>query len=297
MPFTYQPSLFTLNARHQMTLGIDVAAQTGSSAVAKIVEVEDLQTHRSIPITRAIYSKAVQLANPSLGNQTTAVLVTLSLTAAQAKSPHDYAVIVQSRGGTTGGFLVGFYLPGDAGGTGTVDNSDLATIKQDLNTNASSPNYVFAADANRDGVINNTDLRIAKQNLGVATTVSPVVAANLSPTSDSGIQDRITDIRTVTFTGTATPGATVTYADTDNTSPTVSTTANSAGNYSIQVTLGDGANTYQVTSSDAFGQVITGTIAPVTFSLTAPAPVTSTAGTNTPTVNLTSSSGGKNTTT
>ncbi len=202
VPFNYQPNLITLNARHQITLGVDVAAQSGSSARGKIVAVEDLQTHKMIPMTRATYAKTVQLANPANGKQATAVTFTLKLTAAQAASPHNYAVVVQSQGGTTGGFLVGFYLPGDAGGTGTVGNTDLATIKQDLNINASSPNYVFAADANRDGVINNSDLRIAQQNLGTAVKVTPVVAANLSPASDSGINDRITNIRTVTFLGT-----------------------------------------------------------------------------------------------
>jgi hypothetical protein len=274
VPFVYQPSLMTLNARHQITLGIDVAAQSGSTAKPKVVAVEDMQTHRMIPMTRANYVKTVQLANPANGKQSTAVLVTLRLSAAQAKSPHQYQVLVQSQGGTTGAFLVGFYLPGDVAGTGTVDNSDLATIKQDLNVDASSQNYVFAADANRDGVINNSDLRIAQQNIGASVLVTPVISANLSPVSDSGINDRITNIRNVTFGGTTTPGATVTYTDTDNTSPTTTTTADSKGNYTINIRLGDGANTFQVMSSDAFGQVIKGTINPVTYSLTAPAAVT-----------------------
>ncbi len=245
-----------------------------------------------IPMTRANYVKTVQLANPANGKQSTAVLVTLKLTAAQAASPHNYAAIVQSQGGTTGGFLVGFYLPGDAAGTGTVDNSGLATIKQDKNVNASSPNYVFAADANRDGVINNTDLRIAQQNLGASVKVTPVVAANLSPISDSGIQDRVTNIRTVTFSGTATPGATLTYTDTNNTSPTTTTTANASGNYSIQIPLGNGSNIYRITSSDGFGQVIQGTISAVTYSLTAPAATTATPA-SAPSVNLTGTSGTK----
>jgi hypothetical protein len=296
VPFTYQPSLMTLNAKHQITLGIDVASQSGSTAKGKIVGVEDLQTHKMIPMTRANYVKTVQLANPANGKQATAVTVTLKLTAAQAASPHNYAVVVQSQGGTTGAFLVGFYLPGDTAGTGTVSNSDLTTIKQDMNVNASSQNYVFAADSNRDGVINNTDQRIAQQNLGASVKVTPVVAATLSPVSDSGLQDRITNIQTITFGGTATPGATVTYTDTDNTAPTTTATADAAGNYTLQIPLGAGANTFKVTSSDAFGQVISGQISPVTYSLTAPPAPTPTAPSNTPSVNLTGSSGGTPTT-
>src|SRR3954449_10383838 len=39
--------------------------------------------------------------------------------------------------------------------------------------------------------------------------------------------------------------------------------ADNSGNYSITVPLVPGTNTFQVSSSDAFGQKITGTIAPV----------------------------------
>jgi hypothetical protein len=274
VPFTYQPSLITLNSRHQITLGIDVAAQSGSSVVPKIIAVEDLQTHRMIPVTRSNYSLAVQLATPTQGKQATAVLTTLKLMAAQAASPHNYAVVVQGQGGTTGPLLVGFYLPGDANGDGKVDSVDIASIKQGLNNNANSANYNFPADANRDGVVNSTDLRVAQQNLGTVINVTPVVAANLNAASDSGIQDRITNIKTVTFEGTATPGATVTYTDTDNTAPTTSTVASISGAYALQIPLASGANAFKVTASDPFGQVISGTIASVTYSLTAPAAVT-----------------------
>ncbi len=172
VPFTYQPSLFTLNARHQMTLGIDVATcEVGLDRRAEDRGRRGLtQTHRSIPITRAhLLERPSELPpNPSLGNQTTAVLVTLGLSAARRSRRTTTPSSSSPAAARRGPFLVGFYLPGDAAGTGTVDNSDLTTIKQDKNVNASSANYAFAADSNRDGVINNTDLRIAKQNLGVA---------------------------------------------------------------------------------------------------------------------------------
>jgi hypothetical protein len=292
VPFTYQPSLITLNSKHQITLGIDVATQSGSTVIPKIVAVEDLQTHRMIPITRATYSKAVQLATPGQGSQASAVLTTLKLTAAQANSPHNYAVIVQGQGGTTGALLVGFYLPGDVNGDGKVDSVDIASIKKGLNANANNPNYNFPADANRDGVVNASDLRVAQQNLGAAVNITPVVSANLNPASDSGLQDRITNIQSVTFDGTATPGSTITYSDTDNTAPTKSTVASIAGAYALQIPLGPGSNTFKVTSSDAFGQIISGTISPVTYSLTAPvapAPAKTTAATTTSTGSSTGS--------
>ena len=274
VPFAYAPNLMTLTPKHQITLGVDVAAQADSAAVPKIVGIEDLQTHKMIPMTRAVYSKVVQKASTGLSSQTTAVLVTLKMTATQAKSSHDYALVVQGVGKNTGQFLVGFYLPGDVDGNGTVDATDLAAVKQDLNTNANSPNYVFAADANRDGVINNTDMRATQQNVGASLAITPVVSANLNSASDSGIQDRITNIQNVVFQGTATPFAKVTYTDTNNIAPITSTTADQNGNYALHIPLGNGDNTFNVKAVDTFGQSISGLIAPVTYSLTAPAAAT-----------------------
>ncbi|HEV3165639.1 MAG TPA: hypothetical protein VGZ22_16550, partial [Isosphaeraceae bacterium] len=62
----------------------------------------------------------------------------------------------------------------------------------------------------------------------------------------------------------------ITYTEVAGKAAPVTTTADSAGNYSIIVTLGNGANNFMVTSVDAFGQTISGKIAPVTFSLLAP---------------------------
>ena len=43
---------------------------------------------------------------------------------------NDYSVQVKGLDLTTGQYLVGFYLPGDVAGTGTVTQADLQTIKQ-----------------------------------------------------------------------------------------------------------------------------------------------------------------------
>jgi hypothetical protein len=270
LPFTYTPSLITLTPKNEITLGIDVAANN-SNADPKIVSVIDSVTHKPIPMTRGIYTKAVQRSTPSASPQTTAVLITLHIPKNQINKDHTYDVIVEGQKKTTGAFLAGFYLPGDANGDGGVQSSDITLVQGAMNVSASSSSYVFAYDANRDGIINKTDLKIAEQNLGAVTNITPVVSANLNPASDSGIQDRITNIQNVEFDGQATPGATITYTDTNNTSPVTTTTANTLGQYSLHVPLGPGDNTFQVTATDAFGQSITGTIAPVSYSLSAPA--------------------------
>ena len=83
-----------------------------------------------------------------------------------------------------------------------------------MNTTANDTTgkYSFDADANRNGKIDQQDLAIAQKNLGVGTTVSPVISANLDPTSVADPKNRITNIPTVHITGTATPNATIAYA-------------------------------------------------------------------------------------
>lgn len=286
VPFTYTPSLITLNAKHQVTLGVDVAAQSGSTVVPKIVGIMDMQTHKMLPITRGTYSYAVQMATPGQGKQTTSVQFTLKMTAAQVSSAHDYGVVVQAKSGTSGALLVGFFLPGDVNGDGVVNSTDLAAVKQDLNTNANSTSYVFAADANRDGVINNTDLKTTQANIGAGLTITPVVSANLNSSTDSGLQDRITNIQNIIMQGTATPGAKITYTDTNNTAPITTTTADVNGNYALHIPLAPGDNTFKVSAVDGFGQTISGLIAPVTYSLNAPTAATQGSTPSSPTVNL-----------
>ncbi len=67
---------------------------------------------------------------------------------------------------TTGQYLLGFYLPGDANGDGTVNNTDITTIKSLIGDSATNSNYNFDADVNRDGIINHQDVKLAEQTLG-----------------------------------------------------------------------------------------------------------------------------------
>ena len=76
---------------------------------------------------------------------------------------------------------------------------------------------------------------------------------------------------TANFTGTATPGATVTYTDSlTNGGPNTSPPADANGNYSIPVPLAFGLNVFTVTSTDAFGRIVaiqTPTVTPLTSTL------------------------------
>ncbi len=262
VPFTISSQLFT-TPKNKIVLGIDVAKNTGSSIQPKVIAIQDLTTHKTIPVQRTRYTAAVSKVTPTPGNMATAVLATLHLNPKQAT--HNYAVVITGSGGTTGALLAGFYLPGDTAGGGVDSTSDINTTKSLNGTPASAANYSFPADANRDGIINAADLKLTQQNFGVVVQVSPVVSANLSPTTDTTYPSRTTAFRTVLFNGQATPNATVTYTEASGKTQPVSAMADSKGNYSINVTLGDGSNTFNITSTDAFGQTIKGSISPVTY--------------------------------
>lgn len=194
-----------------------------------------------------------------------------------ANSSTSYTLVVKGLHNTTGQYLVGFYLAGDASGDGTVNSTDVTTTKSLLGDAATNSNYNFNADVNRDGIINNKDVRLVEGNLGAATTVSPVVSVNLNPASDPSL-DRTTNLSVVNFQGTMTPNGKITFADQNNSNQTTTATADSTGAYSINVPLILGSNTFTVTTQDGFGQSISGAISPVTYSPSATTTSSSTTG-------------------
>lgn len=265
IPFTINPANFTL-PKHAFTIGIDVVPQTGSNLKPLIISVTN--PHNAIvPQTfHSIYDPHLSHLAVASGAGTSAVLSPLVQYPHQPNRPATYTVQVQAQGQTTGSFLLGFYLPGDVQGTGTVTKADLQMVKAIGKVRAGNPKYNFSADTNRDGRIGPIDVAFTLQNLGVSTNISPVVSAELDPADQVGIQPRVTNLQTAHFTGQATPGATITYTNTNNTSiPPVVTTADTNGNYSVNVPLVPGANTINVKSIDAFGQTIQGNLAPVTY--------------------------------
>jgi hypothetical protein len=262
--FTIDPTNFTLPKR-ALTLGIDVVANTGSTIKPFIESIDDPHGNLVPQAFHSIYNPHLSHLAVASGQGTSAVLVPLTLFPHGQTKPATYTVNVQALGNTSGSFLLGFYLPGDANGDGTVNQADIQIVKADQGARAGSTKYNFNADTNRDGRIGKIDLAFTQQNLGVSTNISPVVQANLDQTNlIAAAGSQVSSVPNASYTGTATPGTTITYANTDGSS-TTTTTADSTGNYSITVPLNVGVNTFQVTSKDAFGQVISGAITPVSY--------------------------------
>jgi len=268
--FKINPTLFTSPSKTgRIVLGIDIApvvptssSTTTSNLKPEIVSVTDASGHVT-RVQHTMYDRKVAKADKLGNSPTSASLVTLKVPAT-GQPAADYSVQVKGLDGTTGEYLVGFYLPGDVAGSGTVTKTDIQTIRKDRGMTAQSANYSFDADVDRNGVINSHDLMIAKENLGVTTEVSPVVSVNLDPASDPAA-NRTTPYSTVHFAGDVTPGATVTFVDQSGGSTTTAT-ADSTGAYSIMVPLVSGSNTFTVTTQDGFGQSIIGAITPVVYS-------------------------------
>ncbi len=263
--FNLSPKLFTDPGNKPFVLGIDVAANSGSSANPKLLSVTSPtgQTYKAVHATfdPKVTRTGVQSTNPL----SSAGLITLPGLPAKTAKSFTYKVNVASIGQTSGAILVGFYLPGDSQGVGTVNQAGINAIKYGLGTSANDTTgkYSFDADVNRNGRIDQTDLSIAQKNFGVGTTISPVISANLDPNSVSDAANRVTHVSNVHITGTATPGASITYSE-PYTVP-VTTLADATGNYSINLKVNPGANTFSVVATDAFNQRITGSIASITY--------------------------------
>lgn len=265
--FKIDPALFTAPKDGKIVFGIDVASASSSSTSATTLKPEVVgvtsSTGKHYEVTHSKYNAQVAKAN-KLGNQdTSAGLVTLPVPKS-GQAPATYTVEVKGLKNTTGQYLLGFYLPGDVAGTGTVTAADIKTIKSELGMTASNSSYNFDADANRNGQVTKSDLSIAQENLGATVSVSPVVSVNLNPASDPTATGT-SPYQVVNYQGATTPGATVTFVDQQGGASTV-VTAGSNGQYSIAVPLQVGSNTFNVTTSDGFGQSITGTISPVIYS-------------------------------
>jgi hypothetical protein len=261
--FTINPANFTL-PRHAITLGIDVVPSSGSTVKPLIASVDDPHGNLIPQVFHSIYDPHLGYVAVASNPATSSVMAPLTLYPHQPSRPVTFTVNVRAVGFTSGSFLLGFYLPGDADGNGVVNKADLTIVKSDQGARAGSANYNFNADTNRDGRIGKIDTAFTLQNQGVSTNISPIVAANYDTSNDVPGTSRVTTSSTAHFTGTATPGASITYSESNGAVPSTTTTADGAGNYSITVPLALGSNVFTVTSTDAFGQVISGNLNPVT---------------------------------
>jgi hypothetical protein len=259
---------FTAGNRGRITLGIDIAADPNAQVKPMVAAVK-AANGRNIPVQHSRYSRALVQAQNIGTPISTAATLTLQVPRAN-QGPAAYQVQVKGTTPDAGSYLLGFYLPGDVDGDGVVSKDDVATIASKFGRISTDDGYSFDADANRDGKIDAKDLRLAGQNIGARTTISPVASVNLDPASDTGISDRITDQRVVKFTGSSSSNATVVFEEINGNSPGGTATVGADGKYSIDVPIGDGSNTFKVTTSDAFGQTISGGIAPVYYSTNPP---------------------------
>lgn len=263
------PSAFILNASHfsapkgRFTLGVDVVATTNSSLKPVITSIASEAKGHALVYRGPQGPKA--LVRASSDTVAHAVLTEVGFPSKAKNAGASYAVKITGASSTKGDFLLGYYLPGDADGNGKVDQADLTAIKSQNGKTVTDADYLFDADANRDGRVNRSDLLIARRNLGVMTTITPDITASLDPASDSGAADRITGLSTVKFTGVAAPGAKIAFAEVNAKTPGATTTVDASGKYSLTLKLAEGTNTYKVSSTDAFGQTISGSIQPVTY--------------------------------
>ena len=270
--FDLNPALFTDKGNKPFTLGIDIAPNTNSTVNPTIKSVTT-PTGKTLNAAHTTFDPTV-VRNGVQGTSklSTASLVTIPGLPTKTAKSFTYKVNVAALGQTSGSVLVGFYLPGDADGSGTVNQADLNAIKYAMNTNAkdSTGKYSFDADANRDGMITTQDLSIAQKNFGIGTTVSPVISANVAPSEMVDPKNRITNKPTITVTGNATPNSVISYSETGETP--VPTTADATGKYTVNLNLLVGQNTFSVTTTDAFKQVISGSINTINYNPAATAP-------------------------
>jgi len=261
--------LFTL-PKGKATLGVAVAATTASTVQPMISKVVNGSNKSVIQPPDNTGGKAVKAAVITTKAATPSLL---NVQLGRGQKSSSYTVSVKDKASTTGNFLSGFYLPGDANGDLKVDKTDLAAIKSLMGVKVGDTKYSFNADSNRNGIIDNADMKLSQGNQGVAVKVTPMITARLDPASDTGTADRITDVRSVKFQGVATPGSTVTYTEVDSKTPPVSTQADATGNYTVTASLADGSNLFRVNATDAFGQTISGLLAPVTYQANPPGKV------------------------
>jgi hypothetical protein len=289
IPFTINPANFTL-PKGKMTIGIEVVPTTGSSVTPLITAVKDSSGHLVSQAFSSIYNPHLSPGQVAKGAATRAVLAPVTM---KDHQPTTYNVTVSGLNHTSGNFLVGFYLPGDADGDGVVTSADLQLIRASMNSRSGQSRYNFNADANRDGRIGRIDLAFAEENLGVSTTIAPVISASLDPATMMDLTNRITNSPTIHITGTGSAGAPISFTNTTTGAPAVTTTTDASGNYSVNIPLAPGANTITATTTDSFGQTISGPLSPITYSTTAaatPTAVTIPATTASPTTGSSSSS-------
>ena len=263
--FTLDPKNVETN-RGAITLGFDVAAPTTSKLAPVVAVAADVAANPLHPTSVRILPGSGVLRGTSATDATPSpTLVTLGSRFRPVALPTSLAIQVAGVNATTGDFLAGVYLPGDADGSGKVDAADLKAIRSRLRSSTGSLTYSFDADSNRDGRIGFDDLMIAYRNKGASVSLAPVITSNLDPATDTGNLDRVTTTSTAHFTGVASANATITYADATGKAAPVTVPTSPMGTYDITLPLVVGPNRFRVSMVDTSGQSISGLIDPVNY--------------------------------
>ena len=121
-----------------IVIGIDIAPATSatSSGHDHDIDASSPKSSRSRMLPATSSASSIPSTTPRSPrpiswetSPTSAVLVTLKVPKT-GQPANDYSVQVKGLDRHTGTYLVGFYLPGDVAGTGTVTKADIQTIKQ-----------------------------------------------------------------------------------------------------------------------------------------------------------------------
>jgi hypothetical protein len=256
IPFTLAADQFHAPRGH-FTLGIDVSAVSGSPMIVSVDNAQLRTLHRA---THAQYDPIVS-AKLAGRTQTSAAVVDVALS---QHLTHD-AVRITEDPGSSGFLRLGFYLPGDINGDGTVTRADIQAIQSSMGARYGDPRYSIDADSNRDGLISKNDVTIARRNLGVRTTVTPVFTLSPDPAAGINSHTGLTTVQNLTFVGTATPGATIVLDQQQAAVPPVGGSADASGNVRIVAHLSAGINTFKATMTDEFGQKTTLMTLPVRY--------------------------------
>ena len=116
--FIISPNDFTAGRGNKILMGIDVAADPGTSVQPGRFR-ENAQGRPGAAHSLGLHARAVIKAQKLTDPVSWAVLVFVPVPRPDQPAAH-YDVQVRGANKTTGNYLLGFYLPGDVAGAGTV---------------------------------------------------------------------------------------------------------------------------------------------------------------------------------
>lgn len=121
-----------------------------------------------------------------------------------------YIALMSGERGTVGTVQLDVYLVGDVDGNRAVNTADDTLLQGMLGAIIGDGRYRVEADADLDGRITTTDVTFGQRNLGDSTRVNPLsVSMQVMPSPIATPGGLVTNVRTVTVSGTTSPGATV----------------------------------------------------------------------------------------